>query len=118
MPVLPLIDLLILLGWTSLAAGALLKAVAISTVYRPTILTLSSMDFVVIAAVCFGFALTLAARTWVKLNEPRLLQMQRQTMRERAQLLARERALEAAADEGDEAEVPRLRPEHASAGHR
>ena len=43
MPVLPLIDLLILLGWTSLAAGALLKAVAISTVYRPTILTFSSI---------------------------------------------------------------------------
>jgi hypothetical protein len=114
---LPLIDLLILLGWTSLAAGALLKAVTISTVYRPTILTFSSMDFVVIAAICFGFALTLAARTWVKLNEPRLLQMQRQTARERAQRLAVERALEAE-DQAGEAEVPRLRPEHASAGHR
>jgi hypothetical protein len=115
---LPLIDLLILLGWTSLAAGALLKAVAISTVYRPTILTFSSMDFVVIAAICFGFALTLAARTWVKLNEPRLLQVQRQVAREKAQRLARERAFEAEEDAGEEAEVPRLRPEHASAGHR
>jgi hypothetical protein len=110
-----LIDLLILLGWTSLAAGALLKAVAISTVYRPTILTFSSMDFLIIAAICFGFALTLAARTWVKLNEPRLLQMQRSAAQAKARRLAEETDYEA---EEAPAEVPKLRPEQASAGHR
>jgi hypothetical protein len=116
-PVLPLIDLLILLGWTSLAAGALLKAVAISTVYRPTILTFSSMDFVIIAAICFGFALTLAARTWVKINEPKLLQMQRRAAHAKAQRLAEQRELEAASGD-EEAEVSSLQPEQASAGHR
>ena len=31
MPVLPLIDLLILMGWTSLALGGVLKAIAVTT---------------------------------------------------------------------------------------
>ncbi len=84
MPVLPFIDLLILMGWTSLGIGAALKAVAITTVYRPTILTLTSIDFVVVTAICFGFALTLAARTWVRLNEPRLIQRNRRRERARA----------------------------------
>ena len=77
MPVLPLIDLLILGGWTALMVGALLKAVDLTTRYTPSIGGLSSLDFAVMAAVCFGFALTLAARTWVKLNEPRLLELRR-----------------------------------------
>jgi UDP-N-acetylmuramyl pentapeptide phosphotransferase/UDP-N-acetylglucosamine-1-phosphate transferase len=72
-PVLPLIDLLILLGTGSLMLGFVLKAAAIATRYSPTFLGFSPNDYVVIAGVCFGFALTLAARTWVKLNEPRLL---------------------------------------------
>jgi hypothetical protein len=71
-PVLPLIDLLILMGSGSLVLGFLLKATAIATVYRPTVFGFTSLDFVVIAGICFIFALTLAARTWVKLNEPRL----------------------------------------------
>jgi hypothetical protein len=78
--VLPLIDLLILSGWTSLMIGAALKLIAMATRYRPGILGLTSLDFAVIAAVCFGFALTLAARTWVKLNEPRLLAAQRRAV--------------------------------------
>ena len=72
MPVLPIIDLLILLGWTALMAGGVLKAVHITTAYRPTIFSLSPFDFVIIAGVFMLFALTLAARTWVKLNEPHL----------------------------------------------
>jgi len=71
-PVLPLIDLLILLGSGSLVIGFLFKAAAITTPYRPTLLGFSSLDFVLIAGICFAMALTLAARTWVKMNEPRL----------------------------------------------
>jgi hypothetical protein len=79
-PVLPLIDLLILSGWTSLMFGAALKLIALATRYRPDIFGLSSLDFAIIAGVAFGFALTLAARTWVKLNEPRLVAAQRRAV--------------------------------------
>lgn len=72
MPVLPLIDALILLGWSSLLGGFLLKAIYVTTAYRPTILTLTPIDFLLIAVVCLLFALTLAARTWVRVNEPQL----------------------------------------------
>jgi hypothetical protein len=101
-PILPLIDLLILAGWSSLAIGAVLKAVAVTTVYRPTLLTLTPMDFIVVTAICFGFALTLAARTWVKLNEPGLIQ------RPRAE----------AEDAEPELDQLRIRREEATAGHR
>ncbi len=77
MPVLPMIDLLILLGWTSLALGGVLKAIAITTNYRPDILTLGPLELVELAAICLLFALALAARTWVKANEPELIAKQR-----------------------------------------
>ena len=54
-----------------------LKAISITTRYNPTILGFSSIDMVIIAGICLTFALTLAARTWVKLNEPRLLAYRR-----------------------------------------
>ena len=76
-PVLPLIDLMILVGSLSLALGFGLKAISITTRYQPTILGFSSIDMVIIAGICLAFALTLAARTWVKLNEPRLLAYRR-----------------------------------------
>jgi len=76
-PVLPLIDLLILMGSVSLALGFGLKAITLTTHYNPTILGFSSIDMVIIAGICLAFALTLAARTWVKLNEPRLLAFRR-----------------------------------------
>jgi hypothetical protein len=95
-----------------------LKAVSLTTVYRPTLLTLSPLDLVVVAAICFGFAMTLAARTWVKLNEPRLLQLQRRG----AELRARRRALEGDLDLRDggdpQLELHRVRREEATAGHR
>ncbi len=115
MPVLPIIDLLILVGWTSLGVGAVLKAVALTTVYRPNILSLSSMDFVVVAVVCFVFSLTLAARTWVKLNEPRLMAMDQREADARVRRLSMEHDLELA-EAG--AEIAPLRPEEATAGHR
>lgn len=72
MPVLPLIDLLILLGWSSVMLAVALKAIWMTTVYRPTVLSLTPQDLLLGGAVLLLFALTLAARTWVKLNEGRL----------------------------------------------
>jgi hypothetical protein len=83
-PILPIIDLLILMGWSSLMFGAFLKAIDITTRYRPAPLGLTSIDFAVIAAMCFGFALTLAARTWVKLHEPSLLDLRRRQLQKSA----------------------------------
>jgi hypothetical protein len=76
LPILPIVDLLVLLGTGSLVLGFILKSIAIATVYRPAILGFSSLDFVVITGVCFGLALVLVARTWLKLNEPGLLVLQ------------------------------------------
>ncbi len=73
MPMLPLIDLLILMGWTSLMVGLVQKALWTATTYTWKIFGLTPFDFLVIAGVCLLFALTLAARAWVKLNEPRML---------------------------------------------
>ncbi|HVP30850.1 MAG TPA: hypothetical protein VMW35_16975 [Myxococcota bacterium] len=92
MPVLPLIDLLILLGWTSLMVAAALKAVWITTSYRPDILGLLPSDFLIAAGVALLFALSLAARTWVRLHEPRLLR--------------RHRALEPGFDDREERSAP------------
>ena len=72
MPVLPLIDLMLLSGWTALFAGFVLKAVALTTSYRPTIFGMSSTDFFMIAMAALLFAIALAARTWVKSQEPRV----------------------------------------------
>lgn len=109
MPVLPLIDLFLLLGTGSLFVGFLLKAIAITTRFQPTVLGFSSIDFVLIAGVCMGLALVLAARTWVKLNEPRLLAMRRESLEE--QFRREQRLLERAAaeldDEGPGIEVQR-----------
>jgi len=104
MPILPLVDLLILMGTASLGVGFLLKAVALSTHYRPTIVGFSSLDFVLIAAVCMGLALTLVARTWMKLNDPKLMNLQRRLAEEQA--LRRARQIEEAnginADNGND----------------
>ena len=72
MPVLPLIDLLILCGWTCLAVGGVLKAIIATTSYQPQILSMGPMEFLIVAVTLLLFALTLAARTWVKMNEPQL----------------------------------------------
>ena len=62
MPILPLVDLLILAGTGSLVIGFVLKAVSVATRYNPTLLGFSSIDFVLIAGVCMGFALTMVSR--------------------------------------------------------
>ena len=69
MPILPIIDLLILMGWTSLFGAFALKAIYLSTSYRPTLFGLGPLDMVIMAAVFLLFSLALAARTWVKAHE-------------------------------------------------
>jgi hypothetical protein len=107
MPVLPLVDLFILMGTAALGIGFILKAIDISTHFRPTILGFSSLDFLLIAAVCMGFALTLVARTWMKLNEPRLVELRRRLSQEEARRRVRE-IEEANGAELDEEDVPPL----------
>ncbi len=76
MPVLPLVDLLILVAWTSLIWAALHKALWAALAMNFRVLGMGPFDFVVIAGVSLLFALALAARVWVKANEPRLLAQQ------------------------------------------
>jgi len=71
-PVLPLIDLLILIAWTSLMWAFVHKALWLALASRFTVLGLGPYDFVLGGAVCLLLALALAARTWVKANEPLL----------------------------------------------
>lgn len=77
MPVLPMIDLLILMGWTSLSLGGVLKAISVTTSYRPEIMMLGPYELLMLSGICLLFALALAARTWVKANEPEILARQR-----------------------------------------
>lgn len=70
MPVLPLIDLMLLSGWTALLIGFILKMVALTTHYRPTIASLTPTDFLMIAGAAMLFAIALAARTWVATQAP------------------------------------------------
>ena len=69
MTILPIIDLLILIGWTLLSVGALLKAIYVTTNYRPTLLGLGPMECAIGATVFLLLVLALAARTWVKAAE-------------------------------------------------
>jgi hypothetical protein len=101
-PILPLIDLMLLLGTGSLCVGFLLKAIAVTTRFQPSVLGFTSIDFVLIAGICMGFALVLAARTWVKLNEPQLLELRRRSSEERFR--REQRALETEAARLREAE--------------
>jgi hypothetical protein len=109
--ILPLIDLLILAGTATLVTGFVLKVVVITTVYRPTILGFTSIDFVVMSGICWGLALVLAARSWVRLNEPGLLAVRREEVHARARRQAE------ALDYGKEAGEERT-PAQARAGER
>ena len=90
MLILPLIDLLILSGTGLLAIGFVMKAISVTTTYHPLILGFSAVDFVLMAGICWGFALTLAARSWVRLNEPKLLAVKREQIQARARAQAHE----------------------------
>ena len=69
MPVLPLIDLLILIAWTILMWSVVHKALWLALATRFTVLGLTPYDFLLGAGVLLLFALALAARVWVKTNE-------------------------------------------------
>jgi hypothetical protein len=69
MPVLPIIDLLILMGWTSLFGAFALKAIAVTTSYSPSLFGMGPMDLAILAGILLLFALALSARTWVKAHE-------------------------------------------------
>ena len=90
MLILPLIDLLILAGTALLGVGFLLKAYTVVMSKGLAILGFSSMDFVVLAGVCWGFALVLAARSWVKLNEGNLMSLRREQVQAQARRQAQE----------------------------
>ena len=77
-PTLPLIDLMILVAWTSLIVAVVQKAVAMALATRATLFGMTPYDFVLVSAVSLLFALALAARVWVKGNEARLLRGQRE----------------------------------------
>ena len=106
MLILPLIDLLILSGTGLLVLGLLLKVVDIATVYNPAILGFSSMDFVVMTGICWGFALVLAARSWVKLNEPNLMTLRREQVQAQARRQAQQYDLESSNGNGEPAAKP------------
>jgi len=90
MTVLPIVDLFVLIGTGSVAIGFVLKAVALTTTYNPTFLGFSSFDMLLIAMTCFVFALVLAARTWLRLNEPHLQALERRLGEEEAKRRAQE----------------------------
>ena len=69
MPVLPVIDLMILVAWTSLIVAGAQKVIGLALASRPQILGMGPFDFVILAGVCLLFALALAARVWVRRSE-------------------------------------------------
>lgn len=69
MPVLPIIDLLILMGWTSLFGAFTLKAIQVTTSYRPGLFGMGPMELTVLAGIFLLFSLALSARSWVKAHE-------------------------------------------------
>ena len=77
MPVLPLIDLMIFLAWTSLIVGFVLKLMQLALARPFGFLGMGPFDFAVLAAVALLFAISLAARVWVKATEPGLLRRAR-----------------------------------------
>ena len=69
MPVLPVIDLMILIAWTSLIVAAAQKVIGLALATRPQIFGMGPFDFVLVSGVSLLFALALAARVWVRRAE-------------------------------------------------
>jgi len=101
----PLMDLLVIAGSGLLFIGSVLKFVAVATRYHPHILGLSSLDFLLMCAVCWAFALVLAARTWVQLNEPELIRQRRERLQQEARWHVPDTDYADEPEEGDE-EMP------------
>jgi hypothetical protein len=69
MPVLPLIDLMILVAWSSLIVAFVEKGLELALARSYYLFGIGPFDWVVIAGVALLFAISLAARTWVKTTE-------------------------------------------------
>ena len=76
----PLMDLLVIVGSGFFFIGAVLKFIDVAFRYNPSILGLSSVDFLLMCGVSWLFSLVLAARTWVQLNEPELNRQRRERL--------------------------------------
>jgi membrane protein implicated in regulation of membrane protease activity len=76
-PILPLIDLMILIAWTCLIVAVVQKALWMALATQTSVFGMTPYDFVLVSGVSLLFALALAARVWVKANESRLLSGQR-----------------------------------------
>ena len=77
MPVLPFIDLLILLGTGCLGLGFTIKLINLAARLNVTLFGISPMDCLLAGAAFFMLAVALAARTWVKGREPAIVRAQR-----------------------------------------
>lgn len=69
MAVLPIVDLLILFSWTTLAAGALLKVGNVVFSKAWTLLGFDPMDLLAISVSMLIFSIALIGRQWLKANE-------------------------------------------------
>ena len=69
MTVLPIVDLLILFSWTTLAAGALLKVVNVTFSRAYTLVGFDPIDLLAISVSMLVFAIALIGRQWLKINE-------------------------------------------------
>jgi membrane protein implicated in regulation of membrane protease activity len=78
MPILPLIDLLILVAWSALFVAFVEKAAVLTVHTRLHLFGMRPLDWVLFAGVCLLFALALAARVWLKAAEPGLLRARRE----------------------------------------
>ena len=103
--------LLILMGTGAVAIGFVLKGVALTTTYNPTFLGFSSLDMLLISLLCYGMAMVLTARTWLRINEPHLQALQRrlgeEEARRRAQEFEERNGFGAAASDGSPEPVAR-----------
>jgi hypothetical protein len=69
MPVLPLIDLMIFVAWSSLIVAFIEKSLELALARNFYLFGIGPFDWVVIAATALLFALALAARSFVKATE-------------------------------------------------
>ena len=69
MAVLPMVDLLICVSWTTLAAGTLLKVGNVVFAKAWALLGFAPMDLLAISVSMLIFAIALTGRQWLKANE-------------------------------------------------
>lgn len=90
MPVLPLIDLMILIAWTSLIVAGAQKMLGLALNRSLEILGIGPIDFVILAGTCLLFALALAARVWVRATEPALVRARREAAQAKNEAASRQ----------------------------